>query len=116
MGQPLYAWPTPDGPADDASAWVTNLLPRWNFALDLVDGNLDGTEFHPRDFVRSLLDDPSDDFLDRLSHLLVGEGPNQRIRDIIFAHLRAWDEEDLVDEAAFLTAAVLLSPEFQWRG
>lgn len=116
MGQPLYAWPTPDGPADDASAWVTNLLPRWNFALDLVDGNLEGTEFHPRDFVRSLLDDPSDDSLDRLSHLLIGEGPNQRISDIKFAHLRAGDEEDLVDEAAFLTAAVLLSPEFQWRG
>ena len=116
MGQPLYAWPTPDGPADDASAWVTNLLPRWNFALDLVGGNLEGTEFHPRDFVRSLLDDPSDDALDRLSHLLIGEGPNQKMSDINFAHIRAEDEEDLLDEAAFLTAALLLSPEFQWRG
>ena len=116
MGQPLYAWPTPDGPADDASAWLTNLLPRWNFALDLVEGNLEGTEFDPRDFVRSLLDDPSDDALERLSHLLIGEGPNQRISDVKDAHLCAGDEEDLVDEPAFLTVAVLLSPEFQWRG
>lgn len=116
MGQPLYAWPTPDGPADDASGWVSNLLPRWNFALDLVDGNLKGTEFHPRDFIHSLLDNPSDDAFDRLSHLLVGKSLNQEIRDTKFAPARAENDEEAMDEAAFLTATILISPEFQWRG
>ncbi len=116
MGQPLYAWPTPDGPAEDSSAWVTNLLPRWNFAIDLVTGNLEGTEFDPRKLVHSLLDDRSEDALDRLSHLLIGVSVNQSTRDIQLDDALADDGVEAIDEAAFMTAAVLLSPEFQWRG
>src|SRR5574341_2081616 len=42
MGQPLFLWPPPDGYPVTASAWAANLLPRWNFAIALLTGNIDG--------------------------------------------------------------------------
>jgi uncharacterized protein (DUF1800 family) len=43
MGQPLYQWPMPDGYPDDNDAWSSNILARWNFALDLAEGRISGT-------------------------------------------------------------------------
>lgn len=40
MGQLPFHWPPPDGYPDVASAWATNLLPRWNFALALAHGRI----------------------------------------------------------------------------
>ncbi|MBW3623861.1 MAG: DUF1800 domain-containing protein, partial [Armatimonadetes bacterium] len=43
MGQPLYQWPMPDGYPDRTSAWTGSLLARWNFALALAAGEIEGT-------------------------------------------------------------------------
>ena len=43
MGQPLFAWPTPDGFPDRNADWMNNLLPRWQFALALAQNQLSGT-------------------------------------------------------------------------
>ncbi len=43
MGQPLFAWPMPDGFPDTASAWTGDLIPRWNFALALAGGQMEST-------------------------------------------------------------------------
>jgi uncharacterized protein (DUF1800 family) len=43
MGQPLYQWPMPDGYPDDNDAWSSNILARWNFAMDLAEGRISGT-------------------------------------------------------------------------
>lgn len=43
MGQPLFQWPMPDGFPDHTGAWTGSLLPRWNFALALVKGEIPGT-------------------------------------------------------------------------
>lgn len=40
MGQLPFHWPPPDGYPDVSSAWATNLLPRWNFALALAHGHI----------------------------------------------------------------------------
>ncbi len=44
MGQPLYQWPMPDGFPSETLAWTGSMLARWNFALDLVAGKIQGTE------------------------------------------------------------------------
>lgn len=44
MGQTLYEWPMPDGYPDRAAAWTGSLLARWNFALALAHGKLEGTD------------------------------------------------------------------------
>ena len=43
MGQPLFAWPMPDGFPDKTSAWTGTLIPRWNYALALAGGTLENT-------------------------------------------------------------------------
>jgi hypothetical protein len=43
MGQPLYQWPMPDGYPFGDSNGSGSLLPRWNFALALVNNQIGGT-------------------------------------------------------------------------
>jgi uncharacterized protein (DUF1800 family) len=43
MGQPLHQWPMPDGYPDITSAWVGNMIPRWQFALDLGSNSIQNT-------------------------------------------------------------------------
>jgi uncharacterized protein (DUF1800 family) len=44
MGQPTFAWPTPDGPPDQAANWSTNFAPRWAFSLRLMAGLIEGSK------------------------------------------------------------------------
>jgi uncharacterized protein (DUF1800 family) len=39
LGQPLFAWDTPDGYPDKAEYWAGNILPRWNFAVTMSNYN-----------------------------------------------------------------------------
>ncbi len=43
MGQPLHQWPMPDGYPDTTTAWVGNMIPRWQFALDLCSNSIKNT-------------------------------------------------------------------------
>jgi uncharacterized protein (DUF1800 family) len=43
MGQPLHQWPMPDGYPDITTAWVGNMIPRWQFALDLGSNSIQKT-------------------------------------------------------------------------
>ena len=43
MGQPLHQWPMPDGYPDTTTAWVGNMIPRWQFALDLGSNGIKNT-------------------------------------------------------------------------
>ena len=44
MGQPLHQWPMPDGYPDTTTAWVGNMIPRWQFALDLASNSIQNTK------------------------------------------------------------------------
>ena len=44
MGQPLHQWPMPDGYPDTTTAWVGNMIPRWQFALDLGSNSIQNTK------------------------------------------------------------------------
>ena len=43
MGHLPFAWPAPNGFPDSIGAWGSNLLSRWSFATQLMDGQVAGT-------------------------------------------------------------------------
>jgi len=101
MGQPLHQWPMPDGYPDRTAAWTGSLLARWNYALALTDGGVDGTSLD----------------LSRLP----GDGPlakRQSAARLALAHTGF----DAIEEALAqcendqeAVALCLASPGFQWR-
>ena len=55
MGQLAFSWPMPDGYPDRTSAWTGSLLPRFNFALALASGGIDGTRIESHAAALALL-------------------------------------------------------------
>jgi len=110
MGQPYFSWPTPDGYPDRAAPWSGNLLPRWQFALALVRGEIPGTQVE-------LAPDPSADpaaAADVLADRLLGQPLLPTDRDSLLAALRSAGAT--ADELpAIVAAGLLASPAFQWR-
>jgi len=96
MGQPLYEWPMPDGYPVEARAWSGSMLPRWNYAFALANGEVAGTR-------------PRIDGLDveLLFGALMGRRPAPRDRTLTTAMGKA-----TMTEAAALAIA---APDFQWR-
>ena len=115
MGQPTFEWPTPEGPPDVAPAWSGNLMPRWQFALGLARGEIEGIRTAPADLIRASGASEPKEALAALGRLLLGltlpAGASQGI-------LSAFGEKtDFQDSqfAAIVLAGLLASPAFQWR-
>jgi uncharacterized protein (DUF1800 family) len=111
MGQPLFAWPTPDGFPDRNADWINNLLPRWQFALALAQNQLSGTAID----LAALLDaaQTEEASAERLSTLLLGAPLQPGIRTELLSLLG----HDLPEQERMTTllAVLLASPAFQWR-
>jgi uncharacterized protein (DUF1800 family) len=114
MGQSYFSWPTPDGYPDQGESWQGNLMPRWQFAFELIRNEIEGTTHN----LKSLLDVSSTgilhDDIDSLASLLLGAPLDRLTRDGLIDSVReagASDEETLQIVAAGLVA----SPAFQWR-
>lgn len=112
MGQPLFEWPTPDGPPDVATAWTGNLLPRWKFALELALNDIPGTRLPAHDLSSELL--PPAQALSRLSERLLGSAlPADQAQALLRVGYEAGAQEK--ETLAALIAGLLASPAFQWR-
>lgn len=93
MGQGPHLWPMPDGYPDKAGAWSGSMLGRWNFAIALTAGGLDGTSVSPERWERPL-------------EVLLGRRP--AAHDPLAEAISKMNTH----QAA---AVCLASPEFQWR-
>lgn len=114
MGQPYFGMPTPDGYPDVSAPWESNLMPRWQFAFELMRNEIDGTKNN----LKHLLDVAStgilQDDVDSLTSLLLGAPLERFERDGLIASVHSADavpEETL----QILAAGILASPAFQWR-
>lgn len=114
MGQSYFNWPTPDGYPDHGESWQGNLMPRWQFAFELIRGEMDGTKHN----LNSLLELASTGILqediDSLACLLLGAPMDRIARDGLIDSVRtagASDEETL----QIVAAGLIASPAFQWR-
>ena len=115
MGQPLYDWPTPDGYPDTATAWQGNLLPRWRFALDLVQNQIKGTKFDLDTYLTDVQPGDAAFFVDRVSNNLLG---GSLLPGMELELLSTLEEETGINPrqaAEVVIAGVLASPSFQWR-
>jgi uncharacterized protein (DUF1800 family) len=106
MGQPLFAWPMPDGFPDTTNAWTGTLIPRWNYALALAGGTVANTA----------LDMPALTEAGRQA----GLSERDTLLELTFCYaalhpalagLRAAAAGDVQE----YTAILLMSPQFQWR-
>jgi uncharacterized protein (DUF1800 family) len=123
MGQLYFNHPTPDGYPDHSAAWQGNLMPRWQFAFELIRNEIKNTKHNLGDLLNESrvhsgrLADSTGDLqadVDSLASLLIGAPLAGVIRDELLDSVRtagATPEESLQIIAASLIAA----PAFQWR-
>jgi len=114
MGQPYFNWPTPDGYPDRSEPWQNNLLPRWQFAFELMRNELKGTTNNLKDLLGAFSTDSLQDDVDALTALFLGAPLERFARNELIDSVRsagATAEETL----PIIAAGVLASPAFQWR-
>lgn len=111
MGQRHFHWPTPDGYPDRDEAWLGNLQPRWQFALTLVNNEIDGTRLDLAGLLTTLNAHSPEEMAGQFALLLLGQSLPANERNALLAALKdAGDELPRV-----LVAGLLASPAFQWR-
>lgn len=111
MGQRHFHWPTPDGYPDRDEAWLSNLQPRWQFALTLAHNEIEGTWIDLDGLLTSLNAHTPEEMTDQMAVLLLGQPLPTTARKALLAALKdAGDELPRV-----LVAGLIASPAFQWR-
>jgi len=108
MGQPLFAWPMPDGFPEGMRSWTGALIPRWNFALALAGAKLENTRLD----IKALAGAGRKSGLG-LPDALLEFAFGCRATDPALADIRA-AAPTYPDPAEFM-AVVVMSPAFQWR-
>jgi uncharacterized protein (DUF1800 family) len=117
LGQVPFHWPPPDGFPDTADAWAANLLPRWNFALTLVNDQLPGaTAPLERLVLAGQADANPDAVLDFFSRLLNGRSltPSESQQFQHYIGAGSLDDADTRQNLKEAVALMLASPAFQW--
>ena len=112
MGQRYFSWPTPDGYPDRGDAWQGNLLPRWQFALALMQDGIPGTAIPDE----ALAVDGASDlerFVRELCRRLLG-GPLAESSRLV-ERLRVAGAKDALEDRRAIAAGLLASEAFQWR-
>jgi uncharacterized protein (DUF1800 family) len=110
MGQRPFGFATPDGYPDTADEWNSSLVPRWNFALDAVNGEQNGVSVPIDDWRRFARDDA----INRLGQaLLLRDLTSQEQQAIVsvIGEKSTYNQNDI----RTILAMLLSSPAFQWR-
>jgi uncharacterized protein (DUF1800 family) len=117
MGQPPYQWAMPNGYPDRVEAWLPSLLGRWNFALELATGRIDGTAVDLERAARhSGEQDPARQAL-ALQAIILGH-TRPVLEDTHLHSLLQPAERGAPQSGHTLAqnvALLLMSPAFQWR-
>lgn len=114
MGQSYFNWPTPDGYPDHSEAWQGNLMPRWQFAFELIRGEINGTKIGLNALMYVSNAGNLQGEADAVSSLLLGAPFAATVRDeLIDSILSAGASEE--ETLQIVTASLIASPAFQWR-
>lgn len=116
LGQPLFQWPPPDGYPDVSSAWVANLLPRWNFAVALLHGDIAGTTVPLDDLLAAGEAETAESALQLFAGLVYGRALRPDELDLFTRHIGSQTIQTGEDQLRLRDgiALMLASPEFQW--
>jgi uncharacterized protein (DUF1800 family) len=113
MGQVPYYWAMPDGYPDRVEAWTSGLLPRWSFALDLVQGKVAGTSVNTAALVKATEGSEPAAVCRSLGRALLGRNLAESEVERLTAAGRG--AENVAGSATRWLALLLSSPDFQWR-
>ncbi len=113
MGQPLFGWPTPDGPPDVAAPWMGGLAVRWRFATALAGNAVGGTKVPLQALVAAADASTSAEVVDRLAVLLLGQRLPLGARRSLVAEVEG--QEPGLPQARLAAGALLSAPAFMWR-
>jgi len=114
MGQSYFNWPTPDGYPDRSEPWQGNLMPRWQFAFELIRNEIEATKLGLKALIDVSEAGNLRDKVDAVSSLLLGLPFARITRDeLIDSVLSAGATEE--ETLQIVTASLIASPAFQWR-
>jgi uncharacterized protein (DUF1800 family) len=114
MGQQYFKFPTPDGYSDFSQTWQGNLMPRWQFAFELIRNEIKGTKHNLQNLLNVLLTKNLEEDIDAISSLLFGSPIDRLIRDQLIDSVSSAGAN--ADEALqIIVASLIASPAFQWR-
>jgi uncharacterized protein (DUF1800 family) len=113
MGQVPFIWAMPDGYPDNDEFWANNLLPRWQFAYELVQSGIDGVTVDLTALSQATHDPAA--LFDHLSLTLLGTSVAEPGKHAILESLYPEISTDPAVLPAILAAGVMVSPAFQWR-
>ncbi|NKQ37277.1 MAG: DUF1800 domain-containing protein [Chloroflexi bacterium] len=116
LGQLPFHWPPPDGYPDVAPAWATNLLPRWNFALALLHGELPGATPPLEKIVAAGKAQTASDVLQLFAGLVYGRPltPDEQTLFTSYTGRGPLDNPQTQLRLKDSVALMLASPAFQW--
>jgi hypothetical protein len=116
MGQLPFNWAAPNGYPDVSAAWMSNLLPRWNFALSLLKINFAGANVPVARLLEAGEIDNAADALDFFAGLIYG-APLETADHTLFADYIGSDPFQSRNTTLRLResiALMLAGPPFQW--
>lgn len=115
LGQPPFMWPPPNGYPDVAAAWAANLLPRWNFALQLTSNQLPGVSVPFQQLLTASNGHDVPSALDGLALLILKQPLDDQSKQLFSDYIGGNQLDDSTQPALREIAALLLaSPAFQW--
>lgn len=110
MGHLPFYWATPDGYPDVAEYWSGLLLPRWNFAFSLLNGNISGVSVDAATLFQGLPNSKS--ITNRIGKLLTNN--NLSIGDAYPIQTYMAPRETDINKIREAFALGMSSPSFQW--
>ena len=116
LGQAPFLWPSPDGYPDDSISWANNLLPRWNFCLSLLDGQVRGVRVPLGRILDAANVDNVNEAFEFFGWLIFGRKLDEESFSLIARYV-ATDELTDDDARPRMNEAIglmLASPSFQW--
>lgn len=112
MGQVPFEWAQPDGYPDHVGAWSRGMLPRWRFAIDLLQGRVADTQIDAATLCAATGHTDSSAVCRTLCHLMLGHA----LPDRVLNAMSRWGADRPVAEAIPQWLAMFVSsPQFQWR-
>ncbi|MBT3313757.1 MAG: DUF1800 family protein [Anaerolineae bacterium] len=115
MGQPYFTWPTPDGYPDTSAPWMSNLMPRWQFAAALAQNEIKGTKIDVENLLELSGVSDIEGFIPWASSLLLGAPLSDEDSAKMASALRSAGAGDEISTARVIIAGILASPAFQWK-
>ncbi|GAB5491245.1 MAG: hypothetical protein Phog2KO_14600 [Phototrophicaceae bacterium] len=110
MGQRPFGFNTPDGYPDTADEWVGSLVPRWNFAQDIVAGYQAGVSINNRNWLRLAQAQGQQAIANAILLRDMSENELQAVHSVI-ADANNLNQNDVHS----ILGILLSSPSFQWR-